>query len=179
MKLFRSITLALCMLLSSYALPQAKLPEPQPQEFNLGFCGGTSFTVVHAVLSPDGKSLQFTHHLSDPATVVKDEGKELLTWSVKLEPKGADGNQKYSASAKYDDVTLTIDGLIRGNRIIGLQKVDGDLGHVLYGVVGKVDDMVKDVSDDISFCADVHMVGGEEDIPKLLIQWLTNAAKED
>jgi len=170
-------------LLLSIPLPKAqvRLAEPRPAvEYNVGFCGGQSFTVMHVVLSENEKheqTMDFNYHIEgalDAPVVAKEEGDDHAVFAAKLEPKDDDGNVKYHAEAKLGDKKLVINGLLRGEHLIGLMLVDGELGHVLYGRVGKVDDMVKVVGVDYRFCIDLHQ-SGVEAIPQSLADWLKQA----
>ena len=184
MKFLRGLILAVLLGASSLtAGQQARLAEPRPVvEYNIGSCGGQTFTVAHVVFSENEKhekSLEFTYHVEgthDQPVVAKTEGGDHLVFAVKLEPKDKDGDVKYHAEAKFEEKKLELNGLIRGEHIIGILLVDGELGHVFYGRVGKVDDMVKVLDVDFSFCVDLHRAGVEA-IPQALAEWLTQQEK--
>jgi hypothetical protein len=177
MKFFRAIILATMLVLGVASITEVRSawPEPKPVvEYNFGMCGGDIFTVSHAVLSTDEKgkqSLIFTYRLSDPQTVVKNEGNELISFAFKPEPKDKDGDQKFKGEAKLDGHVLVLNGLIRGDRVVAILMVDGELGHLLYGGVGKVDDMVKVADEDSAFCGMLHGISIDQ-LPKALASWL-------
>jgi len=145
----------------------------KPVEYNLGSCGGRSFTVQHAEISKD--KLHFTHFMSGPNTVVKDPDDP--SFDYEAQPKDKDGTIKFKATTNYDKSVLQINGVILDGRLVGLMTVDGDLGHVYYGQLGSVDDMVKVAKEDFLTCAAIHQIPQEE-IPSLLADFLKNKSKD-
>ena len=139
-------------------------------EYNLGSCGGRSFTVTHAVVvtEKDKQSIQFTYHLSDPATVVKDE--PTIFSVAKVEKDGEDG-QRFQSVTEIDGHRLELNGLIYKDRIIAILTVDGELGHLFYGFTGGVDDMPKVATEHLQFCIFLHGTP-DENLPAALISWL-------
>jgi hypothetical protein len=177
MRIFRSAVLAATLVVGAFVVhscqSQVRMAEPVPVEYNLGSCGGRSFTVQHAVVKD--KKLLFNYFMSDPKTVEKDP--DQLAFDYEEQPKDKDGVVKFKAKAKYQDSALEINGAILNGRVVGIMTVDGDLGHVYYGEVGKVDDMVKVAEEDYMTCVAVHSIPQEE-IPALLADFLLNKDKE-
>jgi hypothetical protein len=172
MKFLRGLVLASSMLVGSLGCSsQVRMAEPVV-EYNVGACGGRSFTVQHAVVK-DGKWL-FNYFMSDPKTVQKDE--DQLTFDYVAQPKDKDGVVNFKAKTKYQDSILEMNGAILNGRIIAIMTVDGELGHVYYGEVGTVDDMVKVAQEDYLVCSAVHSIP-EQEIPALLMDFLKNVDK--
>jgi hypothetical protein len=177
MVLFRTLTLLGCLILGSCAA-KFQVAELPPVEYNVGMCGDRTFSMVHALFSADGKSLDFAYRLKNSTEVVKNKGNQHVVFAVDKKPKDEDGDISFSSQVKYDKHVLTLDGVIRGDRFAALLKVDGVLGHAVYGEIGKLEDMKSAVFVDALFCADLRGAG-VENIPKILAGWLLKINKED
>jgi hypothetical protein len=163
-----SLILAVLLL---FGFAYAQQPKPQPVEYNIGFCGGQHFFAMHIVLSADEKSLDFSHYMTGPDEVTKAEGDGHLIFPVKVEPKDKDGIRKFSGSTKFNGNILDINGDIKEGRIVALQKINGELGHALYGEIGTVDGLIKVAPDAFQTCMDLHAIPIEE-IPQALAKYL-------
>lgn len=168
MKLFRTVVFATCLAIGSFVVTAQAPKVEAPKEYVLGVCGGDGVTVIHATIA-QGK-LVFDYYLADDkGTIVKEE--EPLIFSYVPGEVDKQGNIEFSGEATIDVYKLELKGLIRGNRIVGMIFANNQLAEVIYGHVGKVDDVVKDADSDLKFCVVLHE-GGVSQIPKALANFL-------
>lgn len=168
MRILRALVLGFLLVMATPAVPQQ--PEPKPVvEYNIASCGGSDFTVVHAVLNSDKTKFTFSDFLTSPTTSKKDP--DPMVFDYKEEPKDKDGNISFTASGVLDKSQLVISGVIRGNRLVGVLTVDGDLGHLYYGYLGSLGDITIGAEDKFNFCTGLRSIGREK-IPEALTQWL-------
>ena len=169
MRILRATILGAMLLFASPTIkPQAEKPKV---EYNIGFCGGKDFTIIHAEISADEKTLAFTYHLADPTTVVKD--KQSLVMDLVVKPEDKEHRRIFDASVLDGKDTLEVHGVLKQNRFVGFFMVNGELGHVMYGNQGDVDAMVKAVDDEFKLCLDLHHVD-VKNFPDLLNEFVDN-----
>jgi hypothetical protein len=148
---------------------QQKSEEPAQNEYNVGFCGSEIFTIAHLTIIND--KITFTHTMSDPQTVVKQQ--DPLVFDYHQSEKDLNGNTPFEGAAKSaNQRELKLKGLIRKNKIIALLFVDNKLAVVLYGTYGTVNDMVKLVEVDASICLTLRQ-SDVKTFPDFLMKYLT------
>lgn len=184
MRKLKSLMFAAILLLSSFGASatlakQASVAKPalQAAEYNVAYCG-RHFTITHIVVSTDangGQALTTTYHMTDPSTVVKED--DPIIFTIKKTEQDKDNGTKFIAEVTSKggdgaDHVLQLNGYVYKNRIAFLLSLDGELGSVWYGEVGKVDDMVKDVDSDVSICEVLRESADEASLPKFLQTYL-------
>lgn len=171
MRIVRSLVLAVSLFLAIPAIAQA--PVPALVEYNVAGCGGQDFTVIHVVLDAGKKTITFGDFLTSPTDVKKEN--DPLVFSYEEQPKDEDGIIEFKGTATIDKSKLELAGARRGNRIIGILFVDGELGHLYYGYVGPESDIVANVLDSYQACVDLRQMP-REDMPKALVLFLTGGS---
>lgn len=189
MRKLKSLMFAAIMLLSSFGASaiaqQPTAPPPlQAAEYNVGYCSGRGFDVLHVVISPFTRAnendnaiqtISTPYRLTSPTVVSKTED-NVPTFVVKKYEVLKDGSVGFQANAIVKDrdgkdVSLAITGGVYKDKIAFLMTVDGELGSIWYGHVGKVDDMVKDVEDDEMVCGLLHQIDSDS-FPEFISKYL-------
>lgn len=181
MRKLKATVLAAAMLLSSFGTSatyaQVKTDKLlKDAEYNLGVCGGHSFTEGHVVISTDVKGKQtfvITHFLTGPATLEKDTDPVIFEID-KVGPETPDKILQFHGISLIDKHLIEISAYQLKDKMFVLIGVDGELSHVLYGFVGKLDDAVKYGEADWTYCQELHQHQMKE-IPAILLFWLTGS----
>jgi small nuclear ribonucleoprotein (snRNP)-like protein len=165
MKIFRSLFLAGVLIFGAGAIAQDK---PAPiVEYDLGSCGGRDFTVEHVVIDKNAKTIAFDYFMPSPDQVQKNTDMLVMT---DYKETVSNNDVVFEAKLDYTDPDekklyhFGLKGVIRGQRAIAVFAVNGKIGRLYYGQLGKVDDMVKVVLDRASFCDYLHTARDSDDL---------------
>lgn len=177
MRKLKALMLIAILSLSSFGtsatFAQAGKDKPlKDAEYNLGLCGGRSFTEGHAVIeTKDGKqTFTITHQVMDAeGTVVKDPDPVILA----IDKSAIDANAiiQFHAQVELDKDLVEMSGFVKGNKLVIIQATNGELSHLFYGYTDKVDNIMTGYNADLKFCLALHQVSLEA-IPAALLTWL-------
>lgn len=172
MRFLRGLIFAGCLIFGELTV-HSQAPKP-PVEYNFAGCTAKGFNVDHILVY--NNKLEFTHHLVSAGKVEKNSPEDELVFDYREESKDKDGNTKFHAEYSEEGHKAEINGIIRGDKLIGLILVDGVFVEAVYGQVGKVEDIAKDHTGadsdkDFQFCLELHQHPKEE-VPQELVKWL-------
>lgn len=168
------------LILSAFAVfgahAQTKKAEPKASEYNLTGCSPDGLIAEHAVLSADGKTLDFNYYRDHDSVVKEKPGDDFVAQGQTSNPR-PDGSRKFDGVGYLPDgqggkSTLVIHGEIYKNKFAFVVLVHDQLKYAFYGYEGPVDDLVKLDQDDAQMVCFLATQIGAENVPELLHKWL-------
>jgi hypothetical protein len=167
--MFKEAALALSILFFPVAC-HTQTPPPPAAEYNLTMCSSAGIYAFHFELSQDKKVLAVTY-LRDGNSAVRDD---TLAFNVdKYEEQENKFVKIHGTALINSNEKFEFTGESFGTRIAGMIAIDGKVHTVVYGYVGKLDDLVKlDGKEEGKTCKAFLATGSVEALPAAIVNWL-------